>query len=703
MKKFKFIIVALLIVGIGCDSDDLDNQDSITPANLIVSSEVSADDSGLVTFTASATNTNSYTFDFGDGTSGTTTTGTITKTYETEGDNTYTATVTAIGREGRSISETIEVSVTVGFLDAETVALLTSGTSKTWFLAASQPGHLGVGPSREGIQGDWWFPSFYSAQAFEKCGEEISDCFCDDELTFSVNGDGDISYVLNNNGQTFFNASYEAVAGGAEGEDACYEFDTSGTKMVTLSKVSGNVPENETTGTQLNFSDGGFMGYYVGSSSYEILSISETLLYVRTFDAENPDLAWYLKFSAEAAVDEGAQKLETIFTNLVWSDEFDVDGAPNPANWTYDLGAGGWGNGEAQTYTDDAENVKVEDGLLKITAKAASAGASTGVTHYFDDITLIGADGTSATLEDFEGAAPVFTGFGGASTSVVTNPVASDSNTSATVAESIKVNGAEIWAGSFYDLAAPIDFEANSIISMKTWSPAVGAEVILKIEDPADNNIFVEVRGVTTTIAEAWETLTFDFGNVDPSLDLSRIVLFFDFGVSPEGEAAYSSARIKSENLQEFTYGRIEVRAKLPSAGGTWPALWALGANFEEVGWPTTGEIDIMEHVGNNANKTSSALHLPGNFGGTAVTAGTDVPTATTEFHNYTVEWTPDTIKFVVDDELVHLTFVNSADTPFNLDFFLIMNVAVGGTLGGAIDPAFTQDTMEVDYIRVYQ
>ncbi|WKX78148.1 glycoside hydrolase family 16 protein [Zobellia laminariae] len=203
-------------------------------------------------------------------------------------------------------------------------------------------------------------------------------------------------------------------------------------------------------------------------------------------------------------------------------------------------------------------------------------------------------------------------------------------------------------------------------------------------------------------MSEAWETLTFDLSTA-PAFTYDRVVLFFDFGVSPVGNAAYTSARIKSENLYEFTYGRVEVRAKLPSAGGTWPALWALGANFDEVGWPASGEIDIMEHVGNNSNIVSSALHYPSNSGGNAVTNSTSLPTATSEFHNYTVEWTPESIKFVVDDELIHTSFVNSIDTPFNNDFFFIMNIAMGGSLGGVIDPAFTQDTMEVDYIKVYQ
>jgi len=614
--------------------------------------------------------------------------------------HTYNVIITAGSGDQKTISETIQVSVSIGFSDPETVALLAGDGSKTWFLAASLVGHLGVGPAREGIDGEWWFPKWYSASAFEKCATEDSDCLCDDELTFSTDGTGALTYVLDNKGQTYFNGAHKDVVGGAEDGDFCYDFDTSGSKSVVLSEVSGNVPDEETTGIQMNFSDGGFMGYYVGSSAYEILSITDELLYVRTYDALDPDLAWYHKFSAEADNGGGEENLVTVFNDLVWSDEFDVDGAPNPANWTYDLGAGGWGNGESQTYTNDPENVKVEGGMLKITAKGT--GGAVGVSHYYDDITLVDAGGTtSSIIDDFEGTAPAFTGFGGASSSVIDNPDASGENTSLKVGESIKNFGAETWAGTFFDVPAPLDLATYSSISVKTWSPAVGATIKLKIENQADPNESFEVD-LLSTVANEWETLTYDF-SMAPAGTYDRVVLFFDFGVSPEGGAAYTSARIKTENLYEFTYGRVEIRAKLPSAGGTWPALWTLGANFEEVGWPASGEMDIMEHVGNNPNTTSSALHYPENSGGNAVTGSTSVPTATSEFHNYTIEWTADSIKYVVDDELIHLSFVNSADTPFNSDFFFIMNVAVGGTLGGNIDPAFTEDTMEVDYIRVYQ
>lgn len=701
MKKLKYLVICLFAITLSCEEDD---SPVVLPlANLTATSEVSMDGSGTVTIKAAAQGAKRYTFDFGDGTTGESLTGYIVKTYDMTGDNTYTVTISAIDDAGATITETVQVSVSIAAEIPEEVNLLTSGSSKTWYLAASQPGHLGVGPAREGIDGDWWYPKWYSAMAFEKCGSEESDCLCDDELTFSLNSAGEVSYELNNNGQTYFNVGHLAAAGGSGDMDLCYDFDTSGSKSVAISMVSGNVPEAETTGIQMDFSDGGFMGYYVGSSTYEILSITENSLYVRTYDTANPDLAWYHKFAAEEAMGGGDEMLETIYTNLVWADEFDVDGAPDPANWTYDLGAGGWGNGEAQSYTDDPENVKVEGGMLKITA--IGSGDSGNVLHYYDDVTLV-ATGGATSIEDFEGTAPAFTGFGGTSTEVIDNPDATGDNTSTKVAQSTKPVGAEIWAGSFFDLATPLDLVNSTSITVKTWSPAVGAVVRLKIEDQGDNTKFIEIDA-NTTVSEAWETLTFDLSAaapaVDPVVNYDRFVLFFDFGVSPTGDAAYTSARIKSEGLQEFTYGRVEVRAKLPSAGGTWPALWALGANFKDVGWPASGEIDIMEHVGNNANTTSSALHYPGNSGGTAVTGSTSVPTATSEFHNYTVEWTPESIKFVVDDELIHLSFVNSTDTPFNSDFFFIMNIAMGGTLGGAIDPAFTEDTMEVDYIRVYQ
>lgn len=165
--------------------------------------------------------------------------------------------------------------------------------------------------------------------------------------------------------------------------------------------------------------------------------------------------------------------------------------------------------------------------------------------------------------------------------------------------------------------------------------------------------------------------------------------------------SAYTSARLLTKDKFSIKYGKIEVRAKMPTGIGTWPALWMLGSNYSSVGWPACGEIDIMEHLGRDLNKIYSSLHYPGYFGGNAVTKTLVIPTATSAFHNYIVEWTPNYIKFYVDTQLFH-TFTNKNLLPFNQKFFMIMNMAMGGNFGGAVDPSFVSATMEVDYVKVY-
>lgn len=165
--------------------------------------------------------------------------------------------------------------------------------------------------------------------------------------------------------------------------------------------------------------------------------------------------------------------------------------------------------------------------------------------------------------------------------------------------------------------------------------------------------------------------------------------------------SAYTSARLLSKNKFVFTYGRVEARAKLPKGGGTWPAIWMLGNNAETAGWPGCGEIDIMEHLGNQFNKIYSTLHYPGRSGGNADGASRMIENADA-FHIYSLEWSATVIRMLVDGKLVH-EVPNSEKLPFNHDFFLILNMAMGGNFGGAIDPAVTHATMEVDYVRVYQ
>lgn len=252
-----------------------------------------------------------------------------------------------------------------------------------------------------------------------------------------------------------------------------------------------------------------------------------------------------VKVTAKSGSDLYASKSISITVThvpvIVWSDEFDTDGLPNPAKWGYDRGAGGWGNDEKEYYTDRAENAVVVNGVLKITA----------------------------IQENYSGS-------------------------------------------------------------------------------------------------------------------------------------AYTSARLLTKDKFAFKYGKVEARAKLPVGVGTWPAIWMLGSDIGTTGWPGCGEIDIMEHLGRDLNKIYGTLHYPGRSGGNADGATKMITNATTEFHIYTLEWNASAIKISVDGEQIH-SVANSNSIPFNHDFFLILNVAMGGNFGGAIDPAFTSAAMEVDYVRVYQ
>ena len=282
-------------------------------------------------------------------------------------------TVIASGAGGVATNMTLEVTVFSDFKDEQAVQFLTGGASRKWYWAQTEPGHLGVGPNVAwsdptfGIKN--YYPDFYQAKANEKSAT----CLYNSVMTFSLVG-AQMKFELDNKGQTYYNGAFK---GG--GEDACYDLNTSGAKTVTLSKSESFVTKNpdsatQTRGTVINIADGGFMGYFVGTSSYEILSITDNRMVVRVIQSGNPFLAWYHIFTTTPPGAVVTPTPTANYTVLKFSDEFNIDGAPDPTKWGYDLGAGGWGNGEAQTYTSAADNVIVQGGNLKITAKKSGTG-----------------------------------------------------------------------------------------------------------------------------------------------------------------------------------------------------------------------------------------------------------------------------------------------------------------------------------------
>lgn len=180
---------------------------------------------------------------------------------------------------------------------------------------------------------------------------------------------------------------------------------------------------------------------------------------------------------------------------------------------------------------------------------------------------------------------------------------------------------------------------------------------------------------------------------------------------------SYTSARLNSKFA--FTYGRVDVRAKIPIAQGTWPAIWMLGKNINENGgfwdpnfgtksWPDCGEIDIMEHgifPTEGINYINSALHSPCCNAGTPNQGGIIASDLANDFHEYSVNWSPDQITFLLDSVgfyTYHPAIKDASTWPFFEDQFILLNVAIGG-LAGNTDPGFTQSPMLIDYVRVYQ
>ena len=173
----------------------------------------------------------------------------------------------------------------------------------------------------------------------------------------------------------------------------------------------------------------------------------------------------------------------------------------------------------------------------------------------------------------------------------------------------------------------------------------------------------------------------------------------------------YTSARMITKYKADWTYGRFEIRAKLPSGTGTWPAIWMMPTNSEYGGWPDSGEIDIMEHVGFDPGAIHATAHNDTYnwFDGIPPSGGTlYIDDFDETFHTYTLEWTENTLRWFVDETLYY-TYSNISQSwstwPYHHDFFMILNIAIGGTWGGqqGIDNSIFPQQMEIDYVRVYQ
>lgn len=174
--------------------------------------------------------------------------------------------------------------------------------------------------------------------------------------------------------------------------------------------------------------------------------------------------------------------------------------------------------------------------------------------------------------------------------------------------------------------------------------------------------------------------------------------------------ASYTSASLTTRGKAAWTYGRVEVRAKLPAGRGVWPAIWMLGSNQREVGWPRCGEIDIMEFVGFDPGIVHANIHT-GKYNHVRKTgkgSQITIPDASEAFHVYAMEWDKEHMDFFVDDHK-YFTYANEGSGsdawPYDQDLYLIINLAIGGAWGGAkgLDDSIFPQRYYIDYVRVYQ
>jgi beta-glucanase (GH16 family) len=168
----------------------------------------------------------------------------------------------------------------------------------------------------------------------------------------------------------------------------------------------------------------------------------------------------------------------------------------------------------------------------------------------------------------------------------------------------------------------------------------------------------------------------------------------------------YTSARLVTKGSVEVLFGRVETRVRVPSGAGLWPAVWMLGSDIDAVGWPACGEIDLMEHVGRDPRRAFGTIHCPGHAGASGFGGHVELDQDLAErFHVFAVDWSAERIEWSLDGRVYHAA--TPADVGggwvFDHPHFLLLNLAVGGDLGGPVDRATTfPRTLLVDYVRVY-
>lgn len=310
MKYYRIIAIIMLTISFNaCQDDDTTFGDVTAPSNLELTFDIqgqsitdpNGDGTGIVIFNASSENAINYTYDFGDGRTGSTFDGTIEHRFVELGVISYPVTVTATGTGGAATTKTVVIDVLSTFDDAEAKDFLTGGTSKTWYWSVTENGHWGVGPTNL-IGGQsaesYYTPAFFPVPAFGRYCNDLTECFYEDEMVFTKNGN-DVIYELKNFGDTYFHNTYLTQFSGPSAnnpnnEDECLPFTAPAPGPVTFTPtLDTDVPVTESRKTSMILANNSFISWYVGSSEYEIMDITANRMVLRTVQGNDPALAWY--------------------------------------------------------------------------------------------------------------------------------------------------------------------------------------------------------------------------------------------------------------------------------------------------------------------------------------------------------------------------------------------------------------------------
>jgi beta-glucanase (GH16 family) len=248
-----------------------------------------------------------------------------------------------------------------------------------------------------------------------------------------------------------------------------------------------------------------------------------------------------------------------------------------------------------------------------------------------------------------------------------------------------------VWGDEFND-------KAGTAPEVSTWGQEVGDGTVNGIPGWGNSELEYYTGGTSNVATDGQGHLQITAKKAD-----GLLMCYY-------GPCEYTSARLLTKNRFEVAYGRLEARIKVPQGAGLWPAFWMLGTDIDQVNWPQTGEIDIMEFVGRNPDEVFGTLHGPGYSGGQSYGDNYDLnQPVSDDYHVFTVEWQPDRIVWFIDGIQYFAAtpndpFLQGKQWVFNHPFFILMNVAVGGNFGGPVgaDTTFPQN-MSVDYVRLFQ